>query len=483
MAASQGQVIFFMSSSCLLLTESEKLSADLAKALPAEVALSIFPQLEPEASLPRDIAFAMVDCREDGDASWRSSLQALKEVALESFPVIAICRREALAAVRRALQSGADNYLFAPLRKVETNRVIEQCLSGAHSLSDFGCALPTDEILFEEGFCGFIGASEPMKEVYRQLLKVAPADSSVLIRGESGTGKELAARALHTLGRRCRNPFVPVNCGAIPHDLLESELFGYVKGAFTGAHGDRIGRVEMAHGGTVFLDEIGDMEPLLQVKILRLLQEKTIEPLGWRKEPKKVDVRIVSATNRDLEKDIANERFREDLYYRLNVVPITLPPLRARREDIGGLAEFFLRRFNAGFEVAEQISGITPETLWLLENYHWPGNVRELENVIERAAVMKPGAWIMPLDLPEKIFQPETGDSGSSEALETAATVTLPAAGLSLKSEVTRLEKELIAEALKRTHGVKEQAARLLQINRTTLIEKIRRNQLEEESP
>ena len=472
-----------MSSSCLLLTESEKLSADLAKALPAEVDLQILSQLEAAASLPHDIAFALVDCREDGDASWRNSLSALKEAGCESFPVIAVCRRDALSAVRRALQSGADNYLFAPLRQAETSRVIEQCLGGARSASEFGRSLPTDEILLEEGFCGFIGASEPMKEVYRQLLKVASADSSVLIRGESGTGKELAARALHDLGRRCRNSFVPVNCGAIPHDLLESELFGYVKGAFTGAFNDRIGRVEMADGGTVFLDEIGDMEPLLQVKILRLLQEKTIEPLGWRKEPKKVDVRIVSATNRDLEKDIASQRFREDLYYRLNVVPITLPSLRERPEDIIGLAEFFLRRFNAGFEADEEVSGITPEALWLLENYHWPGNVRELENVIERAAVMNPGGWIMPLDLTEKIFSPETENSGPGESSVAVATVNLPAAGLSLKSEVTRLEKELIAKALERTHGVKEQAARLLQINRTTLIEKIRRNQLEENSP
>ncbi len=471
-----------MPSSCLLLTESEKLSADLAKALPAEVCLQILPQFERAESFSNNIAFALVDCREDGDASWCHSLVNLKEAALESFPVIAICRPEALAAVRRALQSGADSYLFTPLRKSATSRVIEQCLGGNRYSSEFGSTLPTDEILFTEGFCGFIGASGPMKEVYRQLLKVAPADSSVLIRGESGTGKELAARALHSLGRRSQKPFVPVNCGAIPRDLLESELFGYVKGAFTGAHSDRIGRIEMAEGGTVFLDEIGDMEPLLQVKILRLLQEKTIEPLGWRKEPKRVDVRIVSATNRDLEKDIVSEKFREDLYYRLNVVPLTLPSLRDRPDDIIGLAEFFLGRFNAGFEGAEQVLGITPEASWLLENYSWPGNVRELENVIERAAVMNPGGWIMPLDLPEKLFQTESAVSGVGELSQTPASVALPAAGISLKSEVTRLEKELIAEALKRTHGVKEQAARLLQINRTTLIEKIRRNQLEEDA-
>ncbi|MBN2808698.1 MAG: sigma-54-dependent Fis family transcriptional regulator [Deltaproteobacteria bacterium] len=469
-----------MPSSCLLLTESEKLSADLAKALPAEVCLQILPPSERAELLPQKIAFALVDCREDGEAAWQNALAELKEVASDNFPVIAICRPEALAAVRRALQHGADSYLFTPLRKAETCRVIEQCLGGARYATGPGRALPSDEILFTQGFCGFIGASEPMKEVYRQILKVALADSSVLIRGESGTGKELAARALHRLGRRSGKPFVPVNCGAIPRDLLESELFGYVKGAFTGAHSDRIGRVEMAEGGTIFLDEIGDMEPLLQVKILRLLQEKTIEPLGWRKEPKRVDVRIVSATNRDLEQDIISEKFREDLYYRLNVVPLKLPPLRQRPGDIEGLAEFFLERFNAGFESADKVSGITPEALWLLQNHNWPGNVRELENVIERAAVMNPGGWIMPQDLPEKFFQPDSGPD--HEAALGGSSFTLPAAGLSLKSEVTRLEKELIAEALKRAHGVKEQAARLLQINRTTLIEKIRRNQLEEDA-
>ncbi len=470
-----------MSSACLLLSESKKLATDLVKTLPSGVELVTQAEFSETAELLPQVAFALVDCRAAGDAGWQSILSALKGVGGDDFPVIAICRPDALAEVRRALQGGADNYLFAPLRKAETNRVIEQCLGGARSADAAGTRLPSDEILLTEGFCGFIGASELMKGVYRQILKVAVADSSVLIQGESGTGKELVARALHSLSRRSQGAFVPVNCGAIPHDLLESELFGYVKGTFTGAAGDRIGRIEMAENGTVFLDEIGDMEPLLQVKILRLLQEKTIEPLGWRKAPKKINVRIVSATNRDLEKDIGAGRFREDLYYRLNVVPITLPPLRERRDDVSGLADFFLRKFNAGFEARDQVLGITPEALWLLENYNWPGNVRELENVIERAAVMNPGGWIMPLDLPEKIFQPEENDA-VVENFSPSAAVTLPADGISLKSEVTRLEKELIAEALKRTHGVKEQAARLLKINRTTLIEKIRRNQLEEES-
>ncbi len=475
-----------MSPVCLLISESQKLQADLSRSLPAGVGLlqqPFFAAAE-DPGLPAEAVLALVDCRKEGDAAWPGSIELLKEAAGDSLPVIAVCRRQALDAVRRALQNGADSYLFAPLKKSETSRVIEQCLAGARArAADDG--LPGDEILLEEGFCGFIGASEAMKGVYRQLLKVAAADASVLIRGESGTGKELAARALHALGRRREKPFVPVNCGAIPRDLLESELFGYVKGAFTGALHDRIGRIEMAAGGTVFLDEIGDMEPLLQVKILRLLQEKTVEPLGWRREPKTVDVRIISATNRDLEKDIASGRFREDLFYRLNVVPIVLPPLRDRPEDIAGLAQFFLRRFNSAFEECDRVAGITPEALWLLENYSWPGNVRELENVIERAAVMKPGGWIMPLDLPEKIYQPRDGAAaatGTDAVPGSSPRVVLPPDGVSLKSEVSRLEKELIAEALKRTHGVKEQAARLLKINRTTLIEKIRRNRLEEES-
>ncbi len=468
---------------CLLLSENARLEETLARFLPSGVELVRRPFFSDRAAagLTDDPVIALVDCREEGEAAWPGSIALLKEEAAGLFPVVAVCRREALDAVRRALQSGADSYLFAPLRKGETIRVIEQCLS--EKRRDEGEPdLPEDEILLAEGFCGFIGASAAMKAVYRQLLKVAATGSSVLIRGESGTGKELAARALHRLSRRAKGPFVPVNCGAIPRELLESELFGYVKGAFTGAAADRIGRVEMASGGTLFLDEIGDMEPLLQVKILRLLQERTIEPLGWRKAPKAVDVRIVSATHRDLEQEIKAGHFREDLYYRLNVVPLELPPLRERREDIAGLANYFLQRFNQAFEPAGRVAGITPEALWLLENYAWPGNVRELENVIERAAVMKPGGWILPLDLPEKIFQPDDGGFVSDrDGMVAAGRVVLPPSGISLKSEVSRLEKELIAEALRRTHGVKEQAARLLKINRTTLIEKIRRNRLEEE--
>lgn len=227
-----------MSSSCLLLSESKKLSADLAKTLPSEVELVTLTEFPEEAGFANDFAFALVDCRAEGNAAWQGSLQALKSAGSDDFPVIAICRPDALAAVRRALQGGADNYLFAPLRKAETNRVIEQCLGGVRATDAAGTELPSDEILLTEGFCGFIGASELMKGVYRQLLKVATADSGVLIQGESGTGKELVARALHSLSRRSQSAFVPVNCGAIPHDLLESELFGYVKGAFTGASGE-----------------------------------------------------------------------------------------------------------------------------------------------------------------------------------------------------------------------------------------------------
>lgn len=466
-----------MNLQCLLISSCRRLEASLSRVLPEDVELMMVaePQkLEPGAAL------VLVDCRNDPHQGWSDSLKCLRQSADQALPVIAVCRPEAPSLVHQALEQGADSYLFTPLQKNETSRVIELCLSGARSDEVFARRLPADDILLTEGFCGFVGASESMKKVYSQLLKVGAADSSVLIRGESGTGKEVAARALHQLGRRSGRPFVPVNCGAIPRDLLESELFGYVKGAFTGAHQDRLGRIEMANGGSVFLDEIGDMEALLQVKILRLLQERTIEPLGWQREPKKVDVRIISATNRDLEKEIEANNFREDLYYRLNVVTITLPPLRERPADIAGLADCFLRAYNQGFAAAEQVAGVTPEAMWLLERYNWPGNVRELENVIERAAVMQPGGWIMPRDLPAKVMRGVESDS--REEKPDPFRPRLPAEGISLKSEVTRLEKELIAEALQRSQGVKEQAARLLKINRTTLIEKIRRNRLEEEA-
>ena len=260
---------------------------------------------------------------------------------------------------------------------------------------------------------------------------------------------------------------VPVNCGAIPEDLLESELFGYEKGAFTGALKTRIGRFELANGGTVFLDEIGDMSPALQVKILRVLQEHEFERVGGVKSIK-VDIRVIAATHRDLEKAVKQGTFREDLYYRLNVIPFTLPPLRERRSDIPLLTNHFIEKFN--MEKKQNIQEVSPEVLTCLTKYHWPGNVRELENLIERMVILKGEGTIEQEDLPEKLLGAEWSDSVPS--------MDIPDSGISFNTAVSEFERELILRALKKTNWIKNRAAKLLQLKRTTLVEKTKKIQL-----
>lgn len=322
----------------------------------------------------------------------------------------------------------------------------------------------------------FIGRSEAIKKVFKLIEKVAKTDSTVLIYGESGTGKELVARAIHRKSPRAKKPLVPVNCGAIPSDLIESELFGYVKGAFTGAYANRPGRFEVADGGSIFLDEIGELPLNLQVKLLRVIQEKTFERVGDTKQIR-VDVRIIAATNKDLEEEVKKGRFREDLYYRLNVIPIYVPPLRERREDIPLLVEYFLEKFNR--EKGLSIKGIEKEVVDALVEYSWPGNVRELENIIERMMVLAEGDVITLDDLPEKI----KGGSGREEKRELdkedmLSIINLPEEGINLKEFLDKIEEKLILQALERTGNVKERAARLLGLNRTTLVEKLKRRGL-----
>ncbi|EPR34985.1 sigma54 specific transcriptional regulator, Fis family [Alkalidesulfovibrio alkalitolerans DSM 16529] len=330
---------------------------------------------------------------------------------------------------------------------------------------------------------GIIGTSPVLKEVFRILAKVAPTDSTVLVTGESGTGKELLVRALHRSSQRRDQPFVPINCGAIPRELLESELFGHEKGAFTHAVRTRPGRFELAQGGTVFLDEIGEMDLSLQVKILRVLQEKEFEKVGGTKT-QKADVRVVAATNRDLEREVAEGRFREDLFYRLNVIPLHLPPLRERGEDVLLLAEFFLRRFCGG--KGRSCLGLSPEAREMLRTYQWPGNVRELENFMERMAILCEGESITPEDLPEKIWR----DAGRERPPPPPAPATpqgfvwpvlqdLRDKGLGLKEFLDTVEERLLLEALNESGGVKNQAAELLGIKRTTLIEKLKKRKLD----
>ena len=340
---------------------------------------------------------------------------------------------------------------------------------------------------------GIIGQSTTLREVFRVLAKVAPTESTVLVTGESGTGKELVVRALHDNSLRQDKPFIPINCGAIPKDLLESELFGHEKGAFTHAIRTRPGRFEMAEGGTIFLDEIGDMDLTLQVKILRVLQEKEIERVGGS-GMKKVDVRVIAATNRELEQEVAAGRFREDLYYRLNVIPLHLPPLRSRGEDILLLAEHFLRQFCK--KRGRSLLGMSKNARKALAAYAWPGNVRELENFMERISILCDGNDVHVEDLPAKILD-SIGDLGILPDPASAAPLMPPqqavahqgftwplladmqAQHMDLKEFLDGIEERLLLEALSLADGVKNQAAEILGIKRTTLIEKLKKRNME----
>ncbi|MHB8122253.1 MAG: sigma-54 dependent transcriptional regulator [Desulfuromonadaceae bacterium] len=320
-----------------------------------------------------------------------------------------------------------------------------------------------------------IGKSAPMLELFELITKVAASNATVLIQGESGTGKELAARAIHQLSDRNSKNFVPVNCAAIPDDLLESELFGHVKGSFTGAYANRIGRFEMADKGTLFLDEIGDMKPHLQVKLLRVLQNREFEPVGASRS-QKVDVRIVAATNKNLEELVVSRDFREDLYYRLSVIPITIPPLRERRDDIPILIHSFLTRFNA--DKRHAVKGVSRDALRILCNYEWPGNIRELENLVERLVILKGSGLIVPDDLPEKYLSGKISQPVSVQVPGLAFDRLLPEGGICLNSAVDEFENNLITQALARSGGNKKEAALLLNLKRTTLIEKLKKKNL-----
>ncbi|MBA3296569.1 MAG: sigma-54-dependent Fis family transcriptional regulator [Acidobacteria bacterium] len=304
-------------------------------------------------------------------------------------------------------------------------------------------------------FSNIVGSSAAMIAVFQLVETIAPTNSTVLITGDSGTGKELVARAIHFNSPRRERPFVALNCGALSETLLDSELFGHVRGAFTSADANKKGLIEVADKGTIFLDEIGEMSPLVQVKLLRVLQERKFRRLGGTDEVD-ADIRIIAATNRDLTKMVADGHFREDLFYRINVIPLRLPPLRERRDDIPLLAEHFATRF-AG-QMGKTITGISGGAMSLLQTYPWPGNIRELENAMERAVALERTPSILPESLPELV-------RSGSHAVAAAATQQadgFPAAGFDLEQHVKHIEKEYIAEALRRAGGVKVRAAELL---------------------
>lgn len=370
----------------------------------------------------------------------------------------------------KATQLGAIKFLTKPFQIDELTKAIDSVYEVSPNKSHFTINQDGEKRF---NFSQIIGQSNQIKDVLSLIEKVADSDSTILIQGESGTGKELIARAIHFNSDRASMPFIAINCGAIPSELLESELFGHVKGAFTGAISQRIGRFEMADGGTIFLDEIGDLEPSLQVKILRALQERCFEPVGSTKTVE-VDVRVITATHKNLEKAVEDGKFREDLFYRLNVIPIHVPSLRERPDDISLLLNHFIQQFNKNKN--KKLTGVSPDALLNLTHYSWPGNIRELENLVERITILKGHGNIEVNDLPEKYKSPSKLKKNEIDF------EMLPQDGLDFNSAVDAYENALILRALEKTGWNRNQAAALLKLNRTTLVEKIKKKGLAPEN-
>jgi two-component system, NtrC family, response regulator PilR len=348
-----------------------------------------------------------------------------------------------------AMRLGAHDYLSKPFDVDELKMKVRNALEQRQ--------LRQENVLLKRAlgsthqFANIVGRSEKMLSIFKLIEQIARTESTVLVTGESGTGKEWVARAIHFYSLRRDRPFVALNCGALPETLLESELFGHMKGAFTGASANKKGLIEAAEKGTLFLDEIGEMTPMMQVKLLRVLQERKFRRLGGVEELEGA-MRVIAATNQDLTKMVADGKFREDLYYRINVIPIHLPPLRDREEDIPLLAEYFLGKYRD--QMGKDIHGLSQETMDLLDAYEWPGNIRELENVIERAVALEKSQTILPESLPEHIVK--------RVAKGPAAAGLLPESGFNLEEHVEGLEKEFITQALVRAGGVQVKAAELL---------------------
>jgi nitrogen regulation protein NR(I) len=420
-----------------------------------------------------------------------TGMDVLKEAIASkiNIPVIVMTAFGTVQTAVEAMRIGAFDYLTKPFNLDELMIVIEKALS-VSKLQKENVMLKM-QLKKKYNFKGLIGDSPRMQAVYELIEKIADTDSTVLITGESGTGKELIAKTIHyNNGSRAGGPFVPLNCAAIPKDLLESELFGHEKGAFTGAINTRVGRFELAQGGTLFLDEVGELDPSLQVKLLRVLQEREFERVGGVKTIK-VDVRILAATNKDLEKATKDGLFREDLYYRLNVIPLHLPPLRSRVEDISLLMAHFIQEFCR--KRKREPFTLSPDAMECLLKYRWPGNVRELENLVERLTILVTGPVIRVSDLPEKLHQLtfadiDTTSPAESPCRDTAAALPIAApagsveigeAGIDLNNMVSTMERNMIRKALEKAGGVRSKAAQLLGLNRTTLLEKMKKMGIE----
>ena len=408
------------------------------------------------------------------DMSGLEMLQRLRELDARS-PIIFITGRSTTDTAIEAMKLGAYEYLLKPVELSVLRQVVEKALAISRLMHVPAVLAADDEV--DERADAIVGVCPAMQEVYKAIGRVAAQDVTVLITGESGTGKELVARALYQHSRRAAGPFLPINCAAIPEQLLESELFGHEKGAFTGADRRRIGKFEQVSGGTLFLDEVGTMSPLTQSKLLRVLQEQTFERLGGN-EMIHTDVRVLAATNMNLEAAVAAGRFRLDLYYRLSVFTIHLPPLRERGDDLTLLVGHYLRRF--GRELGKEVRDVTPETLELLRRYPWPGNVRELQSVLKQALLQAAGPVLLPDFLPAVLTGPPAPSGASEEApgepaLEAFIEARLAAGTQALYAEaLERLERLLLTRVLRQTGGNQLQAAKILGITRGSLRTKIR---------
>jgi len=440
---------------------------ELTTATSGEEALKLIPKLRPD--------LVLMDIRMGG-ISGLETLRRIRQMDTKLLVILMTAYGTTQMAIE-AMKLGAYDYLLKPFDVPKLKEIVANALKAARDMKQVVSYQPLLES--EDYELGIVGRSEAMQQVFKLIGQLAASDATALITGESGTGKELVARAIYHHSNRSTQPFLAVNCAAIPEQLLESELFGHERGAFTGAVNQRIGKFEQCNRGTVFLDEIGDMTPATQTKILRVLQSGTLERVGGN-QPLKVDVRIIAATNKPLEQAVAARQFREDLFYRLNVVRIHLPPLRDRREDVPLLVNYFLKKFARDHQ--RRPKSIAAAALRALEKYHWPGNVRELENAIRRAHVMAKSEAILSADLPAEVTGQGThGAAGAAGPGEAAA---LDAAALARQlfqiakrdpklKVIPFVERELVIEALKETHNNQVHAAKRLGITRATLRKRI----------
>jgi two-component system response regulator PilR (NtrC family) len=400
-----------------------------------------------------DLDLVITDLKMPGEIDGLRVLDEVRQRLPETQVVVVTAYATTETAIA-AMKAGAYDYLTKPFKLDEISVVIDRALE-KRSLVRANAQL-REKVQGQYRLASLLGKSESMQRVFDLIRKIAGTRTNVLVTGESGTGKELVARALHFEGPRAKKPFVAVNCGAIPDALLESELFGHVKGAFTGAQTAKEGLFSAAQGGTLFLDEIGELSSPLQVKLLRALQERKIKPVGGLEEFA-IDVRVVAATNRDLDAEVARGAFRQDLFYRLNVIEVRLPPLRQRREDLPLLIEHFVKRF-AG-ELGKRVLGTTPASLAALCAYDYPGNVRELENILERAVTLEAQAFITREALPELPESRRSRAASDGERVELE-----PGSGITLDRLVADYEREIVVKALEQSGGVRKAAARLLGI-------------------